>query len=190
MSTARFLSAPLLVDMLDLVGVQSATFYETVGLDTIAREPVQFFATLELSPYWQVIAREYVERFVHQSQIRRALGRPELTGELVTTAARVHAHLLAAWMRDFAADAGTTVGLAVGDAGGWTLTRGPGAWEVAEGLASGVDATIAVASEATGRFVGRGLDADTLAAAVTFSGDQTLARAAYDPVAPLLARPA
>ena len=55
-SGARFLSAPVLIELLDLVGRWSADFYETVGLGTISGEPVQFFATLELSPYWQVIA--------------------------------------------------------------------------------------------------------------------------------------
>ena len=37
------------------------------------REPVGFFATGAPSPYWQVIAREYVERITHQSQIRHAV---------------------------------------------------------------------------------------------------------------------
>jgi uncharacterized protein (TIGR03083 family) len=188
-SAARFLSTPLVLDLLDLVGEQSAAFYETVGLDTVAREPVQFFATLEPSPYWQVIAREYVERFVHQSQIRRALGRPDLTGDLVAAAARVHAHLLAAWMRDYAPPPGTSIGLVLGDAGEWTLRREDTAWEVAEGGAAGADAVIAVAPDATARFVGRGIDDDALGGVVTFSGDTGLAHAAFDPVAPLLVRP-
>src|SRR3954454_9752308 len=62
-SGARFLSAPLLIELLDLVGEWSAGFYERIGLATISGEPVQFFATLDPSPYWQVIAREYAERF-------------------------------------------------------------------------------------------------------------------------------
>jgi hypothetical protein len=188
-SGARFLSAELLVTLLDLVGEQSAAFYESVGLETVAREPVQFFATLDPSPYWQVTAREYAERFIHQSQIRRALDRDELTGAPVTTAARVHAHLLAAWMRDLDPGVGTTVGIVVGDAGGWTLTRDDDGWGVAEGAARDADAVVAVAPEATVRFVGRGLDATTLAQAVSFSGDVALAQAAFDPLAPLLARP-
>jgi len=136
-----------------------------------------------------VIAREYVERFVHQSQLRRALGRPDLAGDLVTVAARVHAHMFAAWMRDLAPKAGTSVGFVLGDAGDWTITRGADAWTVAEGGAPGADAVITVAGEATVRFVGRGLTADELTPAVTFSADETLARAAFDPVAPLFARP-
>jgi LysR family transcriptional regulator for bpeEF and oprC len=66
-----------------------------------SREPVGFFAESEPSPYWQVIAREYAERFIHQSQIRRAVGAPELDGELVTSAARVVVHALSAWLRDY-----------------------------------------------------------------------------------------
>jgi uncharacterized protein (TIGR03083 family) len=188
-ATARFLSVDLLLTLLDLVGEQSATFYETVGLDTVAVEPVQFFATLDPSPYWQVTAREYAERFIHQSQIRRALGRPELTGDLVTVAARVHAHMLAAWMRDLAPATGASIGFVVGDAGDWTVTRRRDAWTVAEGGASGADGVVTVAPEATVRFVGRGLDAGDLGPVVTFSGDEELARAAFDPVAALFARP-
>ena len=41
-------------------------------------EPVGSSADRRSSPYWQAIAREYVERWVHQHQIRRALGRPDL----------------------------------------------------------------------------------------------------------------
>jgi hypothetical protein len=150
---------------------------------------VQFFATLDPSPYWQVIAREYAERFIHQSQIRRALGRAELAGDPVTVAARVHAHMFAAWMRDLAPGVGTSVGLVVGNAGDWTISRGADGWTVAEGGAPGADAVITVAPEATVPFVGRGLTADALPPAVTFSGDEELARAAFDPVAPLFARP-
>jgi uncharacterized protein (TIGR03083 family) len=188
-SAARFMSAPLLVDLLDVVGRWSAEFYETVGLDTVAREPVQFFATLDPSPYWQVIAREYSERFIHQSQIRRALGRSDLDGELVVTAACIHAHLLAAWARDFAPVAGATVELVVGGAGAWTLRRAGDAWSVqADGGTA--DATITVADDAVVRLVGRGLDAAELATVVSFSGDTDLARGLFEPIAPLLARPA
>ena len=188
-AAARFLSVELLLTLLDLVGEQSAAFYETVGLDTVAVEPVQFFATLDPSPYWQVIAREYAERFIHQSQIRRALGRPPPAAEHVTVAARVHAHMFAAWMRDLAVDRGTSVGFVVGDAGDWTITRDADAWSVAEGGAAGAGAVVTVAPDAAAAFVGRGLAADALGPAVTFSGDEGLARAAFDPVAPLFARP-
>ena len=187
-AASRFLGTPLLIELLDVVGRWSADFYENVGLETVAREPVQFFATLDPSPYWQVIAREYAERFIHQSQIRRALGRAPLDGELVIAAARVHADLLAAWMRDLDVADGTTVAMVFGTVGHWTLTRDAGGWTVA-GDGAVADATITVADKDVVPFVGRGLGAVDLARAVSFAGDLDLARSGFDPVAALFARP-
>jgi hypothetical protein len=96
-ATARFFSTALLVELLRFSGDRSADFYESVDLDAPC-EPVFFFGSSgEVSPYWQAIAREYVERWVHQSQIRRAIGRPSLAEErfvrtgvdVVAAAARV-----------------------------------------------------------------------------------------------------
>jgi uncharacterized protein (TIGR03083 family) len=76
--TARFFSPAIVVELLRLVGDWTADYYEAVDLDAPG-EPVGFFRghTGEApasSPFWQAIAREYVERWVHHSQIRRALG--------------------------------------------------------------------------------------------------------------------
>src|SRR5262249_55985016 len=71
-TAATFLSHALVIELLRLVGEWSDTFYCEVELHTDSQEPVGFFASDQPSPYWQVIAREYVERVVHQSQIRRA----------------------------------------------------------------------------------------------------------------------
>lgn len=80
-STARFVSSALLVDLLAFSGDRTATFYESVDLAAPC-EPVFFFGSQgELSPYWQAIAREYVERWVHHSQILRALGAPSLADD-------------------------------------------------------------------------------------------------------------
>lgn len=82
-ATARFLSSAVVVELLDVVGDWTADFYENVDLDAPC-EPVGFFAMVGptgLSPYWQAIAREFVERWVHHSQIRRALGMTSLADE-------------------------------------------------------------------------------------------------------------
>jgi uncharacterized protein (TIGR03083 family) len=76
---ARFLSTELVVELLDLTGEWTAAYYEAVD-PTAPGEPVGFFgSTGSPSPFWQAIAREYVERWVHHSQIRRALGRRSLS---------------------------------------------------------------------------------------------------------------
>ncbi len=80
-ATARFLSPTVLIDLLRVTGGLTAAFYESVDLAAPC-EPVFFFgSTGEVSPYWQAIAREYMERWVHHSQIRRAVGVPSLADE-------------------------------------------------------------------------------------------------------------
>ena len=74
-AAARFLSPNLLVALLGLTGEWTAEYYESVDPLTDG-EPVGLFGARqdESSPFWQAIAREYVERWIHHSQIRRALG--------------------------------------------------------------------------------------------------------------------
>src|SRR5438477_1883271 len=73
-AAARFLSTELVVELLRLTGGWTASYYE--GVDPAAPgEPVGFFgARGSSSPFWHAIAREYMERWVHHAQIRRALG--------------------------------------------------------------------------------------------------------------------
>jgi uncharacterized protein (TIGR03083 family) len=73
-AAAGFLSSDLVIELLRLSGDWTASFYEAVNPEAPG-EPVGFFgARGPSSPYWHAIAREYVERWVHHSQIRRALG--------------------------------------------------------------------------------------------------------------------
>ena len=72
---ARFLSTPLLLLLLDLVGQWTHRYYRDIDPNTPG-EPVPLFGVPfgESSPFWHAIAREYLERWAHHSQIRRALG--------------------------------------------------------------------------------------------------------------------
>ncbi|MGI8794609.1 MAG: maleylpyruvate isomerase family mycothiol-dependent enzyme [Acidimicrobiales bacterium] len=71
---ARFLSPRLTADLLELTGVSTDAFYRSVDPHEPG-EPVGFFGSNgEPSPWWQVMAREYAERWIHHEQVRRALG--------------------------------------------------------------------------------------------------------------------
>ena len=74
-ATARFMSPVLLIELLRLTGEWTAAYYESVDADSPG-EPVGLFGARRdsSSPFWQAIAREYLERWIHHSQIRRALG--------------------------------------------------------------------------------------------------------------------
>ena len=189
-TAARFLSRELLIELLHLAGEWSESFYRDVGLETRSGEPVGFFAETEPSPYWQVIAREYVERVTHQSQIRRALGARELTGEPAVVAARVVVYALAAWMRDYAPAVGTSIGVDLGDLGTWAWERAVDGWSVLEGgEPRGATATIAVRPTSAMAALTRGISPPDIDAILTISGDASLARGALEIVGPLLAPP-
>ena len=78
-ATARFLSTEVLTELLRLCGEWTATCYQNVDPEAPG-ESVEFFGVGrgETSPLWHAMAREYVERWIHHSQIRRALGRSSL----------------------------------------------------------------------------------------------------------------
>src|SRR5438067_5321040 len=73
---AGFFSPPLLIELLRLSGEWTYKFYAAVDGD----RPGEIVAWIgsEPAPYWLLTAREYWERWIHQLQIRRAVGRPGL----------------------------------------------------------------------------------------------------------------
>lgn len=78
-TASRFFSTDVLIELLRLTGEWTASYYRSVD-PTSPGESVGFFGANqgEHSPFWQAIAREYMERWIHHSQIRRALGRSSL----------------------------------------------------------------------------------------------------------------
>ena len=74
-ATASFLSTAMVTELLRLTGDWTATYYDSVDPGAPG-EPVGIFGAKRgsSSPSWHAIAREYLERWVHHSQIRRALG--------------------------------------------------------------------------------------------------------------------
>ena len=79
---ARFFSPALLIELLRVSGDPTENYYRAVD-PTAPGEPVGMFgAALDGgSPFWHAIAREFLERWAHHSQILRALGRPSLASE-------------------------------------------------------------------------------------------------------------
>jgi uncharacterized protein (TIGR03083 family) len=131
--TARFFSPALLVDLLEQTGQWTANWYDTTDPDALG-EPVGFFGATSGSPYWQIAAREYVERWVHHHQIRRALALPDLdTDEILLPAVATVLRGCAAHLGSCDAAPGDMVSLTVDRLATWTLQRDTEAWLLLDG---------------------------------------------------------
>lgn len=152
-SAAAFLSTDLLCTLLELTGEWTAAHYEAVDPEAPG-EPVGFFgASGPSSPFWHAIAREYVERWIHHSQILRALGRPSLADPTFLDAgiAVVGAAFALPATIPTTADAAYRLGpIEVGDAQQTAdiLTRGRTVAEVEAAIAGPADAVALFASVA------------------------------------------
>ena len=121
----------MLIELLDLAGRRFEEHVARLDLDA-SGGPVQWATGSEPAPVWLDVAREYMERYVHQGQIRAAVGRPPLgpalTGPVLTAAV----HALPRSLRHVSRPAGTAVSFtAEGDGGGsWQVVRTAAGWEL------------------------------------------------------------
>jgi uncharacterized protein (TIGR03083 family) len=185
-TAASYLSPDLVVALLGMVGTWSDDFYGAVGLTTISPENIGFFHHADPAPYWMLIAREYVERVIHQTQLRRALGAPDLPSDAIATTALVVVHALARHLVDLGAPEGTTVAIDLGSVGAWAWRRAEGGWEVVDPDPD-ADARITAPDDVVVPLLTRGID--QVADAVTIAGDLELALSALETIAPLIDRP-
>ena len=113
---ATFMSAPLIIELLTASGTATDDWYSTVDPGSVG-EIVMLFGP-DPAPYWAIAAREYLERWVHHLQIRRALdlGPAELAEvPFVTTAVQVVSRLFPKLFGFLGLPAATTISLRVGD---------------------------------------------------------------------------
>jgi uncharacterized protein (TIGR03083 family) len=186
---AQFFSPELLIELLRRTGEWSAAFYGSVDLDRPC-EPVGFFGGRGLgaiSPYWQAIAREYVERWVHQHQIRRALGRPDLDREYLEPAAATVARSVTAHLPDLGASPGTVLVLTIDGAASWSCTREDDGWKLTDGREDGAAAELSLAAADATAVLSRGRSRDDVVAAFQITGDGGLARRALEVIGAMTA---
>jgi uncharacterized protein (TIGR03083 family) len=187
-TASRFLSGPLVLELLRLTGRWTADFYAAV--DPEARgEPVGLFAATGPSPYWQIVAREYLERWVHHHQVRRAVGRPELGEPFLAAAGAVVIRAVAAHLRDLGAARGAVIAVEIPGVARWALRRSGTGWEVLDGDAGTPDAELTLAPSQATAVLSRGLAQDDVIRALAVAGDTSLGERAVAAIAAMAGRP-
>jgi len=187
-TAASFMGRRLLLDLLELTGEWSADYYSAVDPQRPG-EVVGFFGATDASPYWQIAAREYVERWAHQHQIRRAVGEPDLGAEFLGPALEVIVSAISGHLAWLEPEPDTRLGFVVPGVAEWTLTRNAAGWVAAPGATHDADLTISVAADTATTVLSRGMTAGQIGDVLVVSGDDELASSVVAFLVPFMARP-
>lgn len=180
---ARRLSPTVLMELLALSGPWVVAYFGSLDLEALGM-PVDW-AGPQPAPVWLDVAREYTERWVHQQQIRDAVGRPGLRerrwlGPVLETFVRAVPRALAS----AEAAEGTVVRLVItGEAGGeWAALRQDGAWRLGTMFDLNTDATVELDQETAWRLFTKGISPDEARRTARIAGDSALAARVFDTV--------
>jgi uncharacterized protein (TIGR03083 family) len=183
-TASTFLSNRIVIELLQMSGDETAAFYESVDPASLG-EPVMFFGSSDPSPYWHVFSREFVERWVHQHQIRRAVGAPELGRAILAVAAGVFVRSIAIQLGDLGVAYGAAIGIEVPDVAAWSLRWGgpDRGWALSVGTAPDITATVVLYTETATRLLTRGPILPEMGEPATVAGDPSVGTAALIAVA-------
>jgi uncharacterized protein (TIGR03083 family) len=171
---ARRISPALLVELINVAGLRFEEHVATLDLDATGG-PVPWATGSDPAPVWLDVAREYMERFVHQQQIREATGYPPLGSSFVSPVLTTAAHALPRALDRVARPVGTIVTFTASGQGGgsWHVVRHAG-WELVTGpVAGGVACHARTTVDGALKLYAR----DPSAPALTWEGDAELADA-------------
>ncbi len=175
-TAARRISTPLLIDLLEQTGRQVADLFTALDPDAPALFSVAW-AGEETSANWFDVGREYTERWLHQQQIRNAVGAPGLSSRAwMHPVIDLFLRALPHRYREVAASPGTELHIAItGAAGGdWTLRRDAVGWRLYTGASPASAARVTMDQDTAWRLFSKGLGPAEARERVLVEGDQTL----------------
>jgi uncharacterized protein (TIGR03083 family) len=175
-TAARRISPALLIDLLEYTGRQLTELFAGLDPQGPAIFPVAWAGEAQ-SANWFDLGREYTERWLHQQQIRDAVGAPGLTSrEWLHPVLDLFLRALPFRYREVTAPPGTELHLEIeGPAGGdWTLKREAEGWELYSGASRSPAACVRMDQHTAWRLFSKGLAPTEARELVTVEGDHAL----------------
>ena len=179
----RRMSNRLVCTFLALTGEETYQYFSSLDLYALG-EPVSW-AGPNPAPVWLDIAREYTERWVHQQQIRDAVGKPGLKErKFFAPVLEAFVRALPHTFREIHATNGTLIHLVItGEAGDeWYLQREQERWILGKSSISPAGTTVVLDQENAWRLFTKGIGKDEAFERASFKGNEMLARKVFDTV--------
>ncbi|MGX5819833.1 maleylpyruvate isomerase family mycothiol-dependent enzyme [Chitinophaga lutea] len=173
-------SPSMLILLLEATGKPFCDYFRT--LDPMGISPLAVDWAGESESFnWMETAREYTEKWLHQQQIRDALGDTGLmTRELFYPFIDIFMRALPHTFRSVAAEDGTTVRLSVSTAigGDWFLSRMEGRWALTGQTARPATTMVSIDPDSAWKLFSKSWRLPDVAGKVTIDGDQRLGETA------------
>jgi uncharacterized protein (TIGR03083 family) len=156
--TAGFFSPALILDLLRITGEWTHRWYASVDSDRLG-ETIHWISPIDPQPYWLLAAREYLERWIHHLQIRRAVNSAGLDGaRYVIPAVAITLRGFPRALRGLPASPETTVTFTIRDADvSWTLQSAADSWELHDGAPAEPNVRLSLGVQSAANLFSRGL---------------------------------
>jgi len=184
-NATKRLSPNVIIELLESTGKQYSAHLQTLDPFEDAIFSVDW-AGEETSLNWFHIAREYTEKFLHQQQIRNAVGKQALfTKELFYPFISTFMYALPHTYRDVSAQKGTIVTLIVKTeiGGEWSIIKKEKQWEFIESFDEKPTAIIKINPDDAWLLFSKGITPDDAKQKVEIIGDQKLGEVALNIIA-------
>lgn len=184
-NATKRLSPNVIIELLESTGKQYSAHLQTLDPFDNAIFSVDW-AGEETSLNWFHIAREYTEKFLHQQQIRNAVGKQALfTKELFYPFISTFMYALPHTYRDVSAQKGTIVTLIVKTeiGGEWSIIKKEKHWEFIESFDEKPTAIIKINPDDAWLLFSKGITPDDAKQKVEIIGDQKLGEVALNSIA-------